>query len=159
VRKSRIWTTVAVVFGSITVGVGVKVLVDKDRALCEAAYGRFSAEEVAFDASTGEWRIGVGGVANLGARVTRWEARYSGKTFSSADADGTDSLVSQYSQRATRAGLLGSDFKRLYGARYKHYVFPFNLVAVGGDSVVHLQGVITDPDGSEMPFKVTVELR
>ena len=35
-------------------GIGLKVLVDKDRAHCEAAYGRFTAEEVVLDASTGE---------------------------------------------------------------------------------------------------------
>ncbi len=158
-KKSSVWVLVAVVVGLAAVGVGLKVAADKDRAFCEAAYGKFAVEKLVFDASAGEWRIHVGGVANLGARLKSWEASYAGKTFSSADTEGAEALVNQYSHKAKRAGFLGSDFKKLYGAKFKHYTFPFAVVvAEGAPPTVELKGVVNDDNG-EMPFKFTVELK
>ncbi len=158
-RKRALLALTAVVVLA-AVGGGLYLLVEKDRALCEAKYGNIELERVFYDTAAGEWQIEIGGVVNLGARMESWKATYGGKCFSSTDPEGSEAPVSQFDRKPKRAGFLGSDFKKLYGARYKHYTFPFHVAApesAGGK--ILLEGVIKEDGGTaQYTFKHEVSL-
>lgn len=158
--RKRALLALGAVAAVAAIGGGLYLLVAKDRAVCEAKFGRIEVERVFYDTTAEEWQVEVGGVVNLGARMDSWKATYGGKVFSSTDAEGVEASVSQFERKARRAGFLGSDVKKLYGASYKHYTFPFYIVAPeAGGGKVTLEGVIKE-DGStaEHPFKHEVSI-
>lgn len=144
-------------------GVTLKILIDKDKALCEADYAKgFAITKTSLDRSHGEYHVHLAGVTNRGAYLKEWTATYNDETVAIKGEESSEGkIVSQYSRKTKRHGMLGSDLKRLYGGTYKHYTFMFYVKHIDDEPhKLTIKGVVHDPVfGKDVPFEEEVELQ
>ncbi len=152
------------------IGIGIVLLaalggfvaaIIKDKQQCEAAHGKVEIGKVEFEPHSGEYELRVNVVLERKAKLKSWKAVYGGRSFASDDAHGKQVLVRQDGYDSSRAGFLGSDLKRLYGADYKHRSFKFFVRRLKKDppKSVELSGIFSDPVKGDIPFKQTIELK